>query len=208
MISSFSQLLQLQYSDKLDQQANEYINFAVDGSKRLYELLNGLLAYSRVQTKGRSFEEISMQTVIQKVKENLRLLIEETGAEISCDTLPEIKADENQMIQLMQNLIDNSIKFCSSKPVINVSYKVKEGIYIFSVKDNGIGIEPQYFERIFRIFQRLHLRDEFKGTGIGLALCKRIVERHGGEIWVESVPDQGSVFSFSLPLDKGVLSFL
>jgi PAS domain S-box-containing protein len=199
MVTSFTQLLQMKYSDKLDREANEYINFAVEGSKRMYELLNGLLSYSRVQTKGADFIEISMETVVRKVMENLRLLIGETRAKISVGKLPVVKADESQMIQLMQNLIDNSIKFCKRKPVIKISCRNNGGMSIFSVRDNGIGIEPQYFDRIFMIFQRLHLKDEYKGTGIGLAVCRKIVERYGGELWVESVYGKGSTFSFSIP---------
>lgn len=199
MVTSFTQLLQLQYNDKLDEKANEYINFAVDGSKRMYELLNGLLAYSRIQTRGSGFEEINLETVVQKVRENLRLLIEETAAEITAGKFPVVNADENQMIQLMQNLIENSIKFCKRKPTIHISSRLENGMHIISVRDNGIGIEPQYYERIFLIFQRLHLRDQYRGTGVGLAVSKKIVERHGGELWVESVPEEGSVFNFSLP---------
>lgn len=201
MVTSFTQLLQMQYSDKLDQKANEYINFAVDGSKRMYELINGLLAYSRVQTKGGDFKRIELEGIIQKVRENLMILINETGAEIESGKLPRVvTGDENQLIQLLQNLIENGIKFCNVKPCIRISGRTKDGMHIISVRDNGIGIESQYFDRIFRIFQRLHLRGEYKGTGIGLAICRRIVERHGGEIWVESVPGEGSTFSFSLPV--------
>lgn len=198
-IASFSQLLQLQYSDKLDEKANEYINFAVDGSKRMYELLNGLLAYSRVQTKAAALSEINMEVVVQKVKRNLKLLVDESGAEIISGKLPFVYADENQMLQLVQNLVDNAIKFCKRKPVIHISCKTHGGKHVFNVQDNGIGIEQQYFDRIFRIFQRLHLKDEYKGTGIGLAISKKIVERHGGEIWVESTPGHGSSFCFILP---------
>lgn len=198
MVTSFTQLLQLQYKDKLDEKANEYISFAVEGAKRMYDLLNGLLSYSRVQTRGTEFIEINMKDVVRKVMDNLRLLIGETGAEIRIGKLPVIRADESQMIQLMQNLIDNSIKFCKKKPIIEISCRNNDGMYIFSVRDNGIGIEPQYFERIFMIFQRLHLKDEFKGTGIGLALSKKIVERHGGELWIDSVYGKGSTFSFSI----------
>ncbi|HEX2921683.1 MAG TPA: PAS domain-containing protein [Bacteroidales bacterium] len=200
MISSFTQLLQKRYNDKLDAQANEYIRYAVDGAKRMYELLNGLLAYSRVQSKGREFGEVDMNEVVNKVKSNLSLVIEETGAILNIQDLPVIFADENQMIQLVQNLVENSIKFSKEKPEIYISSKKENDFVIFSINDKGIGIEPQYFERIFRIFQRLHRSDEYEGTGIGLAICKRIVERHGGHIWVESIQGEETTFNFSIPI--------
>jgi PAS domain S-box-containing protein len=199
MVASFTQLLQRQYGDKLDEKANEYIDFAVNGSKRMYELINGLLDYSRVQTRTGRIERINMETVLAKVKENLKLIIEETGAIVTNDILPEISADLNQMIQLLQNLIENGIKFSKGTPQIHISANLKNGKYIFSVKDEGIGIERQYFEKIFRIFQKLHSQEEYKGTGIGLALCKRIVERHGGDIWAESEIGKGARFFFTIP---------
>lgn len=198
MVSSFTQLLQQRYADKLDRDANDYINFAVNGSRRMYELLNGLLAYSRIQTRGHEFDEVDLKAVVEKVKANIKLRIEEADATINCCELPVVKADENQMIQLMQNLIENAIKFRTEKPVITISSAQKEDFQIITVRDNGIGIEQVYFEKIFRIFQRLH-HSEFPGTGIGLAICQRIVERHGGRIWVSSKPGEGSAFSFSLP---------
>ncbi|HLN55601.1 MAG TPA: ATP-binding protein [Bacteroidales bacterium] len=202
MVSSFTQLLQHKYQDKLGTDGNEYIHYAVEGSKRMYELLNGLLAYSRIQTKAREFSPVSMNHVVQKISENLRLVIRETKAVIKYQELPEIVADENQMIQVMQNLIENSLKFHRGIPDVEISCDIKNDFYIFAVKDKGIGIEPQYYERIFRIFQRLHRSDTYNGTGIGLAICKRIVERHGGKIWVESVLGQGSSFFFSIPVNN------
>jgi PAS domain S-box-containing protein len=199
MVTSFTQLLQMQYSDKLDDRANEYINFAVDGSKRMYELVNGLLAYSRIQTKGVNFKEVDLEAILHQVQDNLLMLITEREAEIVADKLPLVYADSNQMIQLLQNLIENGIKFSKSRPLIRVSGQEKDGMHIISVRDNGIGIAPQYHDRIFMIFQRLHPQQEFKGTGIGLAVSRRIAERHGGKLWVESVPGEGSTFSFSIP---------
>lgn len=200
MVSSFTQLLQHRYSGKLGTDGEEYIRYAVEGSKRMYQLLNGLLAYSRIQTRGREFSCVDMNRVVEKVTENLKLIIGETGTVINCPGLPQIMADENQMIQLLQNLFENSIKFSRETPVINISCEMKDRYYVFSVSDNGIGIEPQYYDRIFRIFQRLHRSDEYDGTGIGLAICKRIIERHGGKIWVESDFGKSTTFSFSLPV--------
>ncbi len=199
MVSSFTQMLAQRYEDKLDKDGQEYIRFAVEGSKRMYELINGLLAYSRVQTKGKEFTRVNMNDVVDKVAKNLKLKISESQAKINVRKLPVLYADEHQMTQLIQNLIENGMKFISHQPVISVSSKSDQNQHIISVKDNGIGIEPQYFERIFMIFQRLHLKEEYGGTGIGLAICKRIVERHGGKIWVESEPGKGTTFSFTIP---------
>jgi PAS domain S-box-containing protein len=201
MVSSFTQLLQRRYQDKLDKDANEYIHYAVEGSNRMYELINGLLAYSRIQTRGKDFDNVNMNKVLENVKNNLSLLIEETGCKITYCRLPVIFADENQMIQLLQNLIENGIKFSRESPRINISYKKSEDFHVFSVKDQGIGVESIYSERIFKIFQRLHARQDYKGTGIGLAICKRIIERHKGKIWLNSQPGKGSTFYFSIPVD-------
>lgn len=207
MVSSFTQLLQHRYQDKLDRNANEYIRFAVEGSKRMYELLNGLLSYSRVQTKGREFSKVDMNLVVSQVIDVYNLRIRETGAEIRYGNLPVLFADENQMIQLMQNLIDNSLKFRKDVPVIEIT-SLRKGINdIISIKDNGIGIDPKFNDKVFRIFQKLHSPEEFTGTGIGLAICKRIVERHSGKIWIESQPGGGATFRFSIPRLKG-LSYL
>ena len=199
MVSSFTQMLAQHYENKLDKEAQEYIKFAVDGSKRMYELINGLLAYSRIQTKGKKFARVNMNDVLEKVIRNLSLIIEEKNVVIAINEFPEIFADESQMIQLIQNLISNAIKFSTKAPVIHILSKTEGKKYVFSVKDEGIGIDTQYFERIFLIFQRLMPKDEYEGTGIGLAICKRIVERHGGNIWVESEPGKGSTFCFTIP---------
>jgi two-component system, chemotaxis family, sensor kinase Cph1 len=199
MISSFTQLLAQRYEGKLDKQAQEYIKFTVDGSKRMYALLNGLMEYSRVHTKGKEFIKVNMNKVIDKVKQNLSLKIAEKNGVIESEILPVINSDESQMIQLVQNLVENSLKFSNNTPHITISSQSENNYWIFSVKDGGIGIESQYFERIFSIFQRLHLKEAYEGTGVGLAICKRIVERHGGKIWVESEPGKGSTFYFSIP---------
>lgn len=199
MVTSFTQLLQKRYSDKLDENANTYIQYAVDGSKRMYDLLNGLLAFSRIKTSGREFSLVDINKVLNKVKENLKLTLEEKHVVLESDNLPQIMADENQMIQLMQNLILNGIKYNVRVPLINITCIQSGEYYLFSVKDNGIGIEQQYFEKIFQIFQRLHTREEVDGTGIGLSICKRIVERHRGTIRVVSEYGEGSEFLFSIP---------
>ena len=199
MVASFTQLLQRRYSDKLDEDANDFINFAVDGATRMQNLINDLLIFSRVGTRGKPFKETDMNRVLKAVLNNLRYSIEKENALITSDPLPVIIADESQMIQLIQNLISNAIKFHGDKPPeIHVSGEVKKKEWIFSVKDNGIGIDAQYFERIFIIFQRLHKKSEYGGTGIGLAVCKKIVTRHGGKIWVESELGKGSTFYFSI----------
>ncbi len=199
MITSFTQLLEKQYSEKLDDNAREYISFAVNGAKRMYELLNGLLSYSRINTRGTEFSKVDMTNVFEITMQNLSLKVLESKAEIHSDKLPMVNADKNQMIQLFQNLISNSIKFSRGVPKIHVSVKSQKGHNLFLVSDEGIGIDPVYFDKIFKIFQRLHHKEEFEGTGIGLAICKRIVERHGGNIWVESHPGHGARFFFTLP---------
>jgi PAS domain S-box-containing protein len=198
MIASFNQLLQLKYADKLDADANEYIRYAVDGSKRMYELLNSLLILSRVNSKAVGFSTVDMNEILNIVIDNLRLTIEDTDAQIHADQLPSINADRNQMIQILQNFIGNALKFNKGMPIVRILYKDMDKFHSFSVMDNGIGIEEQYYDKIFMIFQRLNITD-YSGTGIGLPVCKRIVERHGGKIWVESKPGEGSVFTFTIP---------
>jgi PAS domain S-box-containing protein len=201
MVTSFLQLLSIKYKDKLDKTADEYIHFAVEGAKRMYDLLNGLLAYSLVQTKGTAFVQVDTNLVMTNILKNFAFKIKEKNAIIEFDELPVLYADAAQMTQLFQNLIENSLKFTSGTPRIYISSKSYNDHYTFSVKDEGIGIESQYFEKIFRIFQRL-LPDEYDGTGAGLAVCKRIVERHGGKIWVESEIGKGSTFVFTILKDN------
>jgi PAS domain S-box-containing protein len=200
MVASYTQLLSRRYKGKLDADADEFIAYAVDGASRMQRLIQDLLAYSRVGTKGQELLNTSSQEALDEAIANLRGAIEESGALVTHDPLPSVLADEGQLIQLFQNLIGNAIKYQSPGiPRVHIS-SAKDGgpKWIFSVQDNGLGIEPQYFERIFGMFQRLHKREEFAGTGIGLAICKKIVERHGGKISVESQPGQGSTFRFSL----------
>lgn len=199
MVSSYLQLLERRYKDKLDNDALEFINFAVDGASRMQRMINDLLTYSRVGTRGKPFEPTDTESVIKQAKDNLKVAIDESGAVITYDPLPTVMADSSQLLQLSQNLIGNSIKFKGTEaPQINIAAAEKENEWLFSVRDNGIGIEPKDKEQIFEIFQRLHSREEYPGTGIGLAVCKKIVERHGGRIWVESEPGKGSTFYFTV----------
>lgn len=199
MVSNFTQLLSKRYSGKLDPDADTMINFAVDGARRMQMLIMDLLTFSRVMTKGMPFETVDLNDVLLAVEKNLQMTVKESGALIKAGHLPVIKADQVQMAQLFQNLISNAIKFRSERePVVRISAEEKKHDWVFSVSDNGIGIDPQFKDRIFVIFQRLHDMAAYPGTGIGLAICKKIVERHGGKIWVESEAGEGSTFYFTL----------
>jgi signal transduction histidine kinase/HAMP domain-containing protein len=200
MVSSYTQLLERRYSDKLDDDAREFIGYAVDGANRMQRLINDLLEFSRVGTRGKPLARTDVTEVLDNVCVNLRVAIEETGALLTRDCMPVVPADAGQLGQLLQNLVGNGIKFRNGgHPRVHVGAVEREHHWEFSVRDNGIGIEQQYFDRIFVIFQRLHSKGDYPGTGIGLALCKRIVERHGGKIWVESKPNEGSTFFFTIP---------
>ena len=201
-VASFTQLLQQRYKDKLDEDANEFIKFAVDGATRMQSLIQDLLLLSRVGTRGEPFKETDMNIILNYVIENITQSIKDTNAKITNDPLPVIFADDSQMIQLLQNLILNAIKFHGDEPPhIHISAKAKAKDWVFSVKDNGIGIDSKYFEKIFVVFQRLHKGGEYEGTGIGLAVCKKIAQRHGGKIWVESAgKNKGSTFIVKLPI--------
>jgi PAS domain S-box-containing protein len=201
MVTSYLQLLERRYKDKLDGDALEFINYAVDGSNRMKTLISDLLAYSRVGTRGKEFALTDCEEVIARVLNNLEISIKENKAKVTHDPLPQVLADDTQLESLFQNLIGNAIKFHGEKsPRIHMGVKKDGKNWVFSVSDNGIGIDPQYFERIFIIFQRLHNREDYPGTGIGLAISKRIVERHGGRMWIESQPGKGSTFFFTLPI--------
>jgi signal transduction histidine kinase len=200
MVASYCQLLQRRYAAKLDGDAHEFIGFAVEGAKRMQSLINDLLLYSRVGTKGKSFTATPLEQVLADALANLTVSLEEAKAVISHDPLPVVQGDEVQLLQLFQNLLGNALKFRSETPVrIHVASRREDDHWQISVSDNGIGIEPQYAERIFMIFQRLHTREQYPGTGIGLSVCKKIVERHGGRIWVEPAQPNGSVFKFTMP---------
>jgi PAS domain S-box-containing protein len=204
MVASYTQLLGRRYEAKLDSDAREFMAYIVDGATRMKQLIEDLLAYSRVGTKGEAFRPVSSEAALGRALFNLRTAIEEAGAVVTNDPLPTVPADEGQLAQLLQNLIGNALKFRSaSVPRIHVGVSEKENEFQFEVRDNGIGIEPQYYERIFMVFQRLHNKGEYPGTGIGLAICKKVVERHGGRIWVESRAGVGSSFFFTLPKQKG-----
>ena len=201
MVSSYCQLLARRYQGKLDKDADEFIVFAVDGAKRMQQLIQDLLIYSRVGTRGKEHAPTDCNAVIRRVLLNLKIAIEESGAVVTHDQMPTVMADEGQLGQLLQNLIGNAIKYRKKgiKPEIRVEGKAHKEGWLFSVRDNGIGIDPQHFNRLFIIFQRLQTREEYAGTGIGLAVCKKIVERHGGRIWIESKPEEGSTFYFTIP---------
>ena len=199
-IAGFSALLAERYTKRLDKDADEYIKFITDAAHRMHNMINDLLNYSRLDTQDRTFAPVEMEQMLMLAQTNLLASISEHGAQITHDPLPVVKGDATLIVQLFQNLISNAIKFRSkTKPHIHVGVKQHDGEWLFSVRDNGIGIDPRHAEAVFRIFKRLHSNDEYEGTGIGLAICKRIVERHGGRIWVERNADVGSTFHFTIP---------
>jgi light-regulated signal transduction histidine kinase (bacteriophytochrome) len=186
MVSSFTQLLGKRYQGKLDQDADDFITYAVEGATRMQRLLQDLLAYSRVGTRGKPLAPKDCNVIFDQARTNLLTALEESGAQVGSGPLPTVQGDEVQLIQLFQNLLANALKFRGEQPpVIQVSAQEDDGAWRFAVRDNGIGIAPAHQERIFMIFQRLHRRSEYPGTGIGLAICKKIVERHGGRLWVD-----------------------
>ncbi|HLI10853.1 MAG TPA: PAS-domain containing protein [Alphaproteobacteria bacterium] len=202
MVGSYCQLLQRRYKGKLDSDADEFIDYAVEGALRMQRMINDLLAYSRVGRKGSPFARVSCNEVVATAIQNLRAAIAESGAEVEAAELPTVFGDRTQLAQLFQNLIGNAIKFRGETPItVRISAEAAGDVWRFTVADNGIGIEPAYLEKIFLIFQRLHDRTKYPGTGIGLAICKKVVERHGGRIWVESEPGKGSRFIFNLPAE-------
>ena len=201
MITSFLQLLERRYDDKLDEDAHEFIGFAVDGAKRLNNMINDLLEYSQVTRKDREFTTVNSEQILDETLINLKVPIDENHAIISHDTLPTIVGDKEMLVELFQNLISNSIKYhADAPPEIHISVKEENNHYKFSIEDNGIGMAPDHLERIFTIFQRLHGKDEYEGTGIGLSIAQKIVHEHGGQIWVESELGNGSTFHFTIPI--------
>ncbi|HMM42977.1 MAG TPA: CHASE3 domain-containing protein [Thermomicrobiales bacterium] len=199
-VVSYVQLLQKRYAGQLDERADKYIAYAADGGQRMQTLINDLLTYSRVGRGIEELEPVDSNIALSRAITSLRAAIEDSGVMVTADELPLVLANETMLAQLFQNLIGNAIKFRGDEPLrVRVSAERRDGEWLFAVRDNGIGISPEYAERIFVIFQRLHGREEYPGTGIGLAICKKIVERHGGRIWVESAPGDGATFFFTLP---------
>jgi len=200
MVASYTQLLERRYRDKLDGDAKEFMEFIVDGAARMKQLIEDLLAFSRVGTRARELREVDSGAALAKALSNLRAAQEASGAAVSHDPMPAVIADASQLTQVFQNLIGNAMKFRGAEPPrIHVGAETRDQVWVFTVKDNGIGLDPQYSDRIFMMFQRLHNKAEYPGTGIGLAICKKIVDRHGGRIWVDSQPGEGSTFGFTLP---------
>ena len=201
MVSSFLQLLQKKYEPQLDETANKYINLAVDGSNRMKRLINDLLQFSRITSSAIALKSIDTNEILDELQELFKMKLQSCNGKILAENLPIVNADKTPMMQLLQNLISNALKYKSEErdPVIKVS--ATEGLleWTFIVEDNGIGIESKFFEKIFVIFQRLHNKNEYSGTGIGLAICKKIVERFNGKIWLESVIGKGSKFYFTIP---------
>jgi len=201
MVSSYTQLLEKRYGDALDEKAKGFIAYAVDGARRMQNLINDLLAYSRVQTRGGAFRKLDLNVALGQARANLAATIGEAQALVTHDELPVVTADEAQLVSVFQNLIGNAVKFRREEtPRVHVSATAHDGGVEIAVRDNGIGIRGDFEDRVFVIFQRLHGRSEYPGTGIGLALCKRIVERHGGRIWFESAEGEGTTFRFTLPI--------
>ena len=199
-VASYLQLLVRRCQDQLDADAERFVSRTVAAAERMKTLINALLAYSRVGTRGQSFEPTDCSARLDQVLDNLKVAVEESQAAVTQDPLPTVMADATQLSQLLQNLIGNALKFRGDQaPEIHIGAERQDRAWLFSVRDKGIGIDAQYFERIFQVFQRLHTRKEYAGTGIGLSICKRIVERHNGRIWVESAPEKGTTFYFTVP---------
>ncbi len=201
VVSNYVQMIQRRYEKGLDAEAHSYIGFIVQAVRRMYDLIDDLLNYSRVGADPTEFGMVDCTHVVQDVLLNLRPLLDECGGTVDCGNLPQIEGDRNKLLQLFQNLVGNGLKYRSAAPPkISIRCWPNESNWIFSVSDNGIGIKSEYFDKIFVLFQRLHRRDQYTGTGIGLSICKKVVEQHGGRIWVESELGQGSTFFFSLPI--------
>jgi light-regulated signal transduction histidine kinase (bacteriophytochrome) len=199
-ICGFVQLLKMEYASKLDEQADDWIRRTIQATAQMQDLIRGVLAYSRVDSRSRPFKAIPFLDVFSDAVALLESSIRDAGGQVTCGELPVVMGDRSQFVQLMQNLIGNGLKYHGDKsPHVHVSAERNEEEWTFSVQDNGIGIDPKYYERIFEIFKRLHDQKEYPGTGIGLAVCRRVVNRHGGRIWVESEAGQGSAFHFTIP---------
>jgi len=207
MITSYATLIQRKLEKNLDADSKEFFFFMTDGVKRMQILINDLLSYSRVATQTKPFEKTNLDDALDGALGNLKVTIGEKGARITRDPLPSVMCDPVQMERLFQNLVGNAMKYCQNTPEIHISAEKKKDEWIITIRDNGIGIDPKYHEQIFGIFKRLHRRDEYSGTGIGLAVCKKTVERHGGKIWVDGKLNEGSTFYFTIPSqDDGEVS--
>lgn len=203
MVSSYMQLISRKYSSKLDEDADDFIQYAVDGATRIQKMIKDLLRFSQFSSQSQSFKKIDLNLLVKNVLADLSVLISENNVVVNVDELPSVVADATQMSQLFLNLLNNAIKYKSDEdPIINIQCVLKEKEWIFSIKDNGVGIPEKETERIFGIFQKLHIAKDYNGTGMGLTICKKIIECHEGRIWVESVPGKGSVFSFALPIKE------
>lgn len=199
LVATYCDLVQRRHGDQLQQEGREFLAYALEGTQRMQQLIDSLLDYSRVGSRAHALEPVDVNQVLRDVQANLELMLEENGARVTYDKLPTVRADRTQLMQLFQNLISNAIKFRSERPPRVVVQAARQGdVWHFAVIDNGIGVDPRHAEHVFDIFRRLHGRDKYPGTGIGLALCKRIVERHGGSIWLKSQPGKGSAFHFTL----------
>ena len=203
MVASYCQLIERRYANAVDDEGREFIGFAVDGANRMQSLINDLLTYSRVGRQDQNLERLASGKIVEHALSNLQAALEESGTRVTVGMLPSVRGDASQLMRLFQNLMGNAIKFRGERaPEIAVGAEPgPDGEWVFSVKDNGIGIDPRHADRVFAIFQRLHSRQEYPGTGIGLAVCRKIVERHGGRIWLESTPGEGTTFFFTLPAD-------
>lgn len=200
VVSNYVQMLQLRYKSQLEEEGQSYVRYIVDAVRRMYELIDDLLNYSRIGAEPVEHAPVDCGSIVREVLSNLESSVEECGGKIECDPLPLVMGDRVQLFQLFQNLLVNAVKYRSEKPPeVHIQSKQEKGQWLFSIQDNGIGIKPEYFEKIFVIFQRLHRKDQYTGTGIGLAVCKKVVEQHGGKIWLDSTPNVGSTFYFSLP---------
>jgi light-regulated signal transduction histidine kinase (bacteriophytochrome) len=201
MVSSYVQLFERRYRDQVDEQADKYIRYAVEGAKRMQALIGGLLEYSRIGRQEEPPATVDTGAALAQALMNLRSALEESRAKVTQDALPAVLGNGAQLTQVFQNLVSNALKFrrAEGAPSVHVSAAQQDGVWRFTVRDNGIGIDPQYAERIFVIFQRLHTRAEYPGTGIGLSICKKVIERHGGRIWIESQVGEGTTFFFTLP---------
>jgi PAS domain S-box-containing protein len=203
MVTNYLQLIERRVGGDLDETSKTYMGFAVEGARRMKAMIDDILTYSRVESKGGGLDQVDMENVLSVVLKDLSLAISESGASITHDPLPTVMADRGQMVLLLKNLIGNAIKYRSeAAPQVHVSARRSDGEWVFSIEDNGIGIDPKYGDKLFKMFSRLHTRDEYPGTGMGLAIAKKIVERHGGRIWFESEPGMGSAFHFSIPLAR------